>query len=95
MKRVTVRLPQQHYQTLDGLAQELGTDISGAFRSLIAGHERTQRLLDAVDGSKTEILRAVAASRQAADQAREMAVELGNKHLVNLKALADWLNSRL
>ena|SRR5215469_17001828 len=95
MKRITVRLPQQQYQALDGLAQELGTNVSGALRSLISGHERTQKLLDAVVDSKTEILHAVSASRAATDQTRSTVIDMGNKHLANLKALADWLNARL
>jgi len=95
MKRITVRLPELQYQILDAFAQELGTDISSAFRSILSSHERTQKLLHAIDDSKTEILIAVEASREAADQARTTAVEIGNKHLTNLKALADWLSARL
>ncbi len=65
MKRITIRLAQQHYEVLSALAQELGTDITGAARALISGHQRTRQLLDALDEAKRDILRAVTTSREA------------------------------
>jgi len=75
MKRITVRLHEQQYQALTGLAQELSTDVSGAFRALITGHQRTQQLLDALDKHKAEILQAVAASREAATENLKRAIQ--------------------
>lgn len=80
MKRITVRLHQQQYEILTSLAQELSTDVTGAVRSLISGHQRTQRLLDAIEEIKQEILKAVATSREAATENLKRAV----LHLSNL-----------
>jgi len=68
MKRITVRLPDQQYTALDSLAQEMGIDLSGAFRSLISSHQRTQQLLNVLENNKTEILQAIAALRDSATE---------------------------
>lgn len=80
MRRVTVRLREQQYEVLAGLAQELSTDVTGAFRALVTGHERTQRLLNAFDDAKTEILKAVAVSKEANTENLKRAVH----HLTQL-----------
>jgi len=65
MKRITVRLPDLQYTALDSLAKEIGTDLSGAFRSLISSHQRTQQLLNVLEKNKIEILQAIASLRDA------------------------------
>lgn len=80
MKRITVRLHEQHYEILSTLAQELSTDVTGAFRALISGHQRTRQLLDAFEETKKEILKAVAASREANTENLKRAVN----HLTQL-----------
>lgn len=65
MRRVTIRLSEKQHDDLNVLAQKLGTDISSALRSLISTHQRTQLLLDAFTQTRDEILKAVAASREA------------------------------
>lgn len=80
MKRITVRLQPKQHEVLVALAQELGTDVTGAFRALISGHERTRKLLDAFEDAKAEILRAVTASREANTENLKRAVH----HLTQL-----------
>lgn len=80
MKRITVRLHGKQHEVLVGLAQDLGTDMSGACRALISGHERTQKLLDAFEDAKVEILRAIAISREANTENLKRAVQ----HLTQL-----------
>ena len=75
MKRITVRLHQQQYDVLTVLAQELSTDTTGAVRALISGHQRTQRLLDAFEETRQEILKAVATSREASTENLKRAVQ--------------------
>jgi len=74
MRRITVRLHQHQYEVLTALAQELSTDTSGAFRSLISGHQRTRQLLNAFDETKHEILKALATMREASTENLKRAV---------------------
>lgn len=80
MRRVTVRLHERQYELLTALAAELSTDTTGAFRALVSGYERTQRLLSAFEETKAEILKAVAVSKEANTENLKRAVH----HLTQL-----------
>lgn len=65
MTRLTIRLTDHELRILEVIAQELTTNKSGAFRSVLANAERTRKLQQTIEDAKDEILRSISAFRNA------------------------------
>ena len=95
MKRngyVSVRLDAADRAALESLAAALGTDYSSTVRMLIRAEAHAKERHQELGALRDVVLGALV--REGKDT-RSLIAEAASKHTANLKALADWLQTRL
>lgn len=89
---ISVRLDAADRASLESLAAALGTDYSTTLRMLIRAETRAKERHQELGELRDLLLRAFT---QQGKDTRALIAEAAAKQTTNLKALADWLQTRL